>query len=70
MVERQPAEVEARLQGEMERIMQRNSEVQNENRSVREEMEEMEREFVEVKMALAQVSGLCRCEDSETEVLT
>merc|ERR1711939_832330 len=38
----QPAEVEERLKEEMERIMQRNIEVQNENRSLKEECEELE----------------------------
>ena len=52
----QPAEVEERLKEEMERIMQRNIEVQNENRSLREECEEMEQELVGAKMNHAQVS--------------
>lgn len=54
----QPAEVESRLRGEMERIMSRNVEVQNENRAVKEECEEMERELVEAKMRHAQVCPL------------
>jgi hypothetical protein len=56
MVDQQPAEVEAKLKGEMERIMQRNIEVQNENRALREEMDETEMELVNVKMTFAQVS--------------
>lgn len=56
MVESQPEEVEARLKEEMERIIGRNGEVQNENRMLKEEMDEMERELVGVKMSCAQVS--------------
>nr|POE46891.1 gtpase-activating protein gyp5 [Quercus suber] len=56
MVDKQPAEVEAKLKDEMERIMQRNIEVQNENRAMREEMDEVESELVNVKMKHAQVS--------------
>lgn len=51
----QPAEVEAKLKDEMERIMQRNIEVQNENRSLKEECEELEAAVVEAKMVAAQV---------------
>lgn len=57
VVDAQPAEVEERLKSEMERIMQRNIEVQNENRAVKEEMDEMEQVLVQVKMAHAQVSA-------------
>ncbi|EME87145.1 uncharacterized protein MYCFIDRAFT_125656 [Pseudocercospora fijiensis CIRAD86] len=56
MVDAQPAEVEAKLKNEMERIMQRNIEVQNENRALREELDEMEHEVVNAKMGHAQVS--------------
>nr|POE65864.1 gtpase-activating protein gyp5 [Quercus suber] len=56
MVDKQPEEVEAKLKDEMERIMQRNIEVQNENRGMREEMDEVESELVNVKMRHAQVS--------------
>ena len=56
MIDAQPAEVESRLKEEMDRILQRNSEVQSENRLVKEEMEEMETELVNVKMKHAQVS--------------
>ncbi len=56
MVDAQPAEVEAKLKEEMDRILQRNSEVQSENRVLKEEMEEMEHELVNVKMLHAQVS--------------
>ncbi|KXT02554.1 hypothetical protein AC578_10666 [Pseudocercospora eumusae] len=54
MVDAQPAEVEAKLKAEMERIMQRNIEVQNENRALKEELDEMEHEVVNAKMAHAQ----------------
>jgi hypothetical protein len=55
MVDLQPAEVEEKLKSEMDRIMQRNIEVQNENRNIKEEMDEMEQELVRTKMAHAQV---------------
>ncbi|KAM0719735.1 hypothetical protein Q7P37_003868 [Cladosporium fusiforme] len=54
MVDQQPAEVEEKLKSEMDRIMQRNIEVQNENRALKEELDEMEREFVNAKMMHAQ----------------
>ncbi|KAK3074397.1 hypothetical protein LTR53_003191 [Teratosphaeriaceae sp. CCFEE 6253] len=57
LVDVQPAEVEARLRGEMERIMGRNVEVQNENRGLKEEMVEMEQELVGAKMGLAQAQA-------------
>ncbi|KAK5175369.1 uncharacterized protein LTR77_000508 [Saxophila tyrrhenica] len=57
MVDAQPAEVEARLKEEMDRILQRNSEVQSENRVLKEEMEEMEHELVNVKMLHAQTQS-------------
>jgi hypothetical protein len=57
VVDRQPAEVEAKLKDEMERIMARNIVVQNENRALREEMDETEMELVNVKMQFAQVSS-------------
>lgn len=60
MVDAQPAEVEERLKEEMDRIMQRNIEVQNENRHLKEEMDEMEHELVNSKMAHAQVSAPSR----------
>ncbi|CAK4032472.1 GTPase-activating GYP5 [Lecanosticta acicola] len=57
MVDAQPAEVEEKLKEEMDRIMQRNIEVQNENRAVKEEMDEMEHELVNAKMAHAQTQA-------------
>ena len=57
LVDTQPAEIESKLQEEMNRIVQRNSEVQSENRVLKEEMEEMEHELVNAKMLRAQVSS-------------
>lgn len=56
VVDKQPAEVEEKLRTEMDRIMKRNMEVQNENRSMVEQMAEMEKELVEAKMKWAEVS--------------
>ena len=56
MVDKQPDEVEEKLKAEMDRIMSRNVEVQNENRNLKEEMDEMEQALVEAKMLHAQVS--------------
>ena len=58
VVDRQGADVEANLKSEMDRILQRNGEVQSENRELQEQMEEMEHELVNVKMTHAQVSLL------------
>jgi hypothetical protein len=56
LVDVQPVELEAKLKEEMDRILQRNSEVQSENRVLKEEMEEMEHDLVNAKMERAQVS--------------
>ena len=56
LVERQPEEVEQRLRAETDRIMQRNVEVQNENRGLEEQMAEMEKELVQTKMQFAEVA--------------
>lgn len=56
VLDKQPTEVEEKLQTEMDRIMNRNLEVQNENRSMVEQMAEMEKELVEAKMKYAEVS--------------
>lgn len=58
IVAAQPEQVEARLKDEMERIMTRNSEVQNSNRGLEEQMADMEKDLVETKMQYAQVSCL------------
>ncbi|KAK2779756.1 GTPase-activating protein [Emmonsiellopsis sp. PD_33] len=55
VIDRQPAEVEEKLRTEMDRIMKRNIEVQNENRSMEEQMSEMERDLVETKMKWAEL---------------
>ena len=55
VVDKQPAEVEEKLRTEMDRIMKRNLEVQNENRSMMEQMAEMEKELVATKMKWAEV---------------
>ncbi|KAJ6155129.1 hypothetical protein N7470_005695 [Penicillium chermesinum] len=56
VVDKQPAEVEEKLRTEMERIMKRNIEVQNENRAMEENMAEMEKELVATKMKWAELS--------------
>lgn len=56
IVAAQPGEVEGRLRQEMERIMQRNIEVQNENRHLEEQCSEMEGELVQTKLKHAEVS--------------
>lgn len=56
LVDSQPAEIEEKFKAEMERIMQRNSEVQSENRLLKEEQEEMEQQMVQIKMKHAEVS--------------
>jgi hypothetical protein len=56
VVDKQPAEVEEKLRTEMDRIMKRNLEVQNENRNMEEQMSDMERDLVETKMKWAEVS--------------
>lgn len=56
VVDSEAANVEQRLKGEMERVMQRNIEVQNENRHMEESMAEMEKDLVETKMKYAEVS--------------
>ncbi|KAK7554148.1 rab-GTPase-TBC domain-containing protein [Phyllosticta citricarpa] len=56
LVDAQAADVEARMQGELEAAMARNAEVHNANRALEEQLAEMERELVETKMQHAQVS--------------
>ncbi|KMU88869.1 GTPase-activating protein GYP5 [Coccidioides immitis H538.4] len=56
VVDRQPAELEEKLRTEMDRIMKRNIEVQNENRAMEEQMAEMEKDLVEAKMKWAEIS--------------
>ncbi|EEH20870.2 hypothetical protein PABG_03101 [Paracoccidioides brasiliensis Pb03] len=56
VIDRQPAELEEKLRTEMDRIMKRNIEVQNENRAMEEQMAEMEKDLVETKMKWAELS--------------
>lgn len=58
VVERQPEELEERLKAEMDRIMKRNIEVQNENRALEEQLADMEKDLVETKMQYAEVRYL------------
>jgi predicted nucleic acid-binding Zn-ribbon protein len=58
VVDKQPGEVEEKLRTEMDRIMKRNIEVQNENRAMEDSMAEMEKELVATKMKWAEV---CSC---------
>lgn len=58
IVQTQPEEVEQMLKDEMEKVMARNIEVHNENRALEEQMTDMERELVEVKLQYAQVSHI------------
>ena len=55
VIEKQPEEVEARLQSEMDRLMKRNQEVHEENTRLEEEMGEMEQTLVATKMQYAEV---------------
>ncbi|KAL8901694.1 MAG: hypothetical protein Q9207_005063 [Kuettlingeria erythrocarpa] len=57
LIERQPEEVEERLKAEMDRIMARNLEVQNENRALEEQMADMEKALVETKMGYAEIQA-------------
>jgi hypothetical protein len=57
LLDAQPAELEEKLKSEMDRIMTRNIEVQNENRHLKDEMDEMEHALVNVKMLHAQVGS-------------
>ncbi|KAL9101054.1 MAG: hypothetical protein Q9163_003646 [Psora crenata] len=57
LVDKQTEEVETRLNADMERIMQRNLEVQNENRALEEQMADMEKVLVETKMQLAEINS-------------
>ncbi|OOQ82648.1 GTPase activating protein [Penicillium brasilianum] len=56
VVDKQPGEVEEKLRLEMDRIMKRNIEVQNENRAMEDSMAEMEKELVATKMKWAEIS--------------
>jgi chromosome segregation ATPase len=55
VVDGQPAEVEAKLKEEMDRIMERNLEVMSMNRELEEQVGDLERDLVETKLRFAQV---------------
>ena len=55
MVDKQPQEVEDRLKGEMDTLMQKNLAVHRQNQTLEESMMEMEKELVSTKMQLATV---------------
>ncbi|OQU98213.1 Rab-GTPase-TBC domain-containing protein [Cladophialophora immunda] len=57
VAESEAANVEERLRAGTEQVMQRNIEVQNENRHMEEQMAEMERELVEIKMKYAELNA-------------
>lgn len=69
VVERQTQEVEDRLKGEMDAVMQKNIEVHNLNRALEDEKSDCERELVAAKMAYAQVCCIEVC-SVELNVLT
>ncbi|KAF1852203.1 GTPase-activating protein-like protein GYP5 [Cucurbitaria berberidis CBS 394.84] len=56
IVDTQPDEVEARLKGEMETVMQKNITVHNENRALEDAMADMEKELVATKMQWATIN--------------
>lgn len=58
VAESEAANVEQRMRAGTEQVMQRNIEVQNENRHMEEQMAEMERELVEIKLKYAEVSAV------------
>lgn len=68
VVERQTQEVEDRLRGEMDKVMQRNSEVHAANRALEDEKAEFERELVQAKMEYAQVSLRSYLESDEVKM--
>jgi chromosome segregation ATPase len=58
VIDGQPAEVEAKLKDEMDRIMERNLEVMSMNRELEEQVGELEKQLVETKLQFAQVQTL------------
>ena len=66
VVQRQPEDIETRLKDEMDRIMKRNIEVQNENRALEEQMADMEKDLVDTKMQYAEVQYALPCSGSIT----
>lgn len=55
VINEQPAEVEAKLKAEMDRILERNLEVMSMNRELEEQVSDLERELVDTKLQFAQV---------------
>jgi chromosome segregation ATPase len=64
VIDAQPAEVEAKLREEMDRIMERNLEVMSMNRELEEQVGELERDLVATKLQFAQVYCNARPADS------
>jgi len=58
VIDGQPAEVEAKLKDEMDRIMGRNLEVMSMNRELEEQVGELEKQLVETKLQFAQVCAV------------
>jgi chromosome segregation ATPase len=58
VIDEQPAEVEAKLKEEMDRIMERNLEVMSMNRELEEQVGDLEHQLVETKLQFAQVLDL------------
>lgn len=58
VIEDQPAEVEAKLKDEMDRIMERNLEVMSMNRELEEQVGDLERTLVETKLQFAEVISI------------
>ncbi|PGG96775.1 hypothetical protein AJ79_09458 [Helicocarpus griseus UAMH5409] len=57
VIDKQPAEIEGKLQTELERIIKRNEEVQLENVALEGQIAAMEQELVRTKMKLAEASA-------------
>lgn len=57
MVDAQPAEVEEKVRGEMQEILQKNERVQVENRGLKEGLDDLEEQLVNAKMHAAHVSS-------------
>jgi ecotropic viral integration site 5 protein len=58
VIDEQPAEVEAKLKEEMDRIMERNLEVMSMNRELEEQVGDLEHQLVETKLQFAQVLNI------------
>ena len=58
VAESEAKNVEDRLREEMQRVINRNSEVQNENRHIQDTMAQMEKDLVDTKIQYAEVSSI------------